>query len=48
MPDSGTVRVRNPGGILQVMLGADEGATMYLAGPVRKVADVTIHPGMLS
>ena len=48
VPDSGTVRVRNPGGILEVTLGADEGATTYLAGPVRKVADVTIHPGMLS
>jgi diaminopimelate epimerase len=43
-----TVRVRNPGGILEVTLGADEGATTYLAGPVRKVADVDIHPGMLS
>ena len=42
------MRVRNPGGILEVTLGADEGATTYLAGPVRKVADVDIHPGMLS
>jgi diaminopimelate epimerase len=47
VPGSGTVRVRNPGGILEVTLGADEGATTYLAGPVRKVADVTNHPGML-
>ena len=44
----GTVRVRNPGGILEVTLGADERATTALAGPVRKVADVDIHPGMLS
>ncbi len=42
------VRVRNPGGVLEVTLGADEGATTYLSGPVRKVADVDIHPGMLS
>jgi diaminopimelate epimerase len=48
VPDTGTVRVRNPGGILEVTLGADEDATTYLAGPVRKVADVDIHPGMLS
>jgi len=44
----GTVRVRNPGGLLEVTLGADDQATTYLAGPVRKVADVDIHPGMLS
>ncbi len=44
----GTVRVRNPGGILEVTLGVDEGASTLLAGPVRKVADVDIHPGMLS
>lgn len=42
------VRVRNPGGMLEVTLGAVEGATTYLGGPVRKVADVEIHPGMLS
>jgi diaminopimelate epimerase len=42
------VRVRNPGGMLEVTLGADDEATTYLAGPVRKVADVDIHPGMLS
>jgi diaminopimelate epimerase len=42
------VRVRNPGGMLEVTLGTDEDATTYLAGPVRKVADVEIHPGMLS
>jgi diaminopimelate epimerase len=45
---AGAVRVRNPGGILEVTLGADDGATTYLAGPVRKVADIDIHPGMLS
>jgi diaminopimelate epimerase len=48
VPDGGAVRVRNPGGVLEVTLGADEEATTYLAGPVRKVADVVIHPGMLS
>ncbi len=46
--DAGMVRVRNPGGILEVTLGSDEGATTHLAGPVRKVADIDIHPGMLS
>ena len=44
----GPIRVRNPGGILEVDLGAGAGATTHLAGPVRKVADVDIHPGMLS
>jgi len=44
----GVVRVRNPGGTLEVTLGDDEQATTHLAGPVRKVADVDIHPGMLS
>jgi diaminopimelate epimerase len=43
-PD-GAVRVNNPGGLLEVTLTDD---TSYLAGPVRKVADVRIHPGMLS
>jgi diaminopimelate epimerase len=41
------IRVRNPGGTLEVTLGA-VGETTLLAGPVRKVADVDIHPGMLS
>lgn len=41
------VRVRNPGGMLEVTFGADEPVTAYLAGPVRKVAEVDIHPGML-
>jgi diaminopimelate epimerase len=44
----GVVRVRNPGGMLEVTLGADEDATAYLAGPVRKVANIEIHPGMLT
>ena len=43
-PD-GVVRVKNPGGMLEVTL--DEGSST-LAGPVRKVADIEIHPGMLS
>lgn len=46
------VRVRNPGGMLTVTLGdaADDGspARTFLAGPVRKVADVDIHQGLLS
>jgi diaminopimelate epimerase len=44
----GPLRVRNPGGTLEVTLGDDEHASAHLAGPVRKVADVDIHPGMLS
>jgi diaminopimelate epimerase len=44
----GTVRVRNPGGVLEVGLGADADAPATLAGPVRKIADIEIHPGMLS
>jgi diaminopimelate epimerase len=48
VPDAGPVRVRNPGGVLEVTLGVDEAATTFLAGPVRKVADIDIHPGMLS
>ena len=45
---SGTVRVRNPGGVLEVTLGPGPQDPALLAGPVRKVADVVIHPGMLS
>ena len=48
VPAGAAVRVRNPGGVLEVTLGADAAATTYLAGPVRKVADVDIHPEMLS
>jgi diaminopimelate epimerase len=44
----GSVRVRNPGGVLEVVLGADADAPAFLSGPVRKVADVDVHPGMLS
>jgi diaminopimelate epimerase len=43
----GPVRVRNPGGMLEVVLGARPGDPAVLAGPVRKVADLEIHPGML-
>jgi diaminopimelate epimerase len=46
-PD-GPVRVRNPGGTLEVTLGERPGDPAYLAGPVRKVADIEIHPGLLS
>jgi len=45
---NGTVRVRNPGGTLTVTLGAGEHDPAFLAGPVRKVADIDIDPGMLS
>jgi diaminopimelate epimerase len=45
---SGPVRVRNPGGLLEVTLGAGPDDPAFLAGPVRKVADIDIHPGMLS
>ena len=44
----GPVRVRNPGGTLEVTLGAGPSDPAFLAGPVRKVADIDIHPGMLS
>jgi hypothetical protein len=46
------VRVHNPGGVLEVTLGhgtkAEAEAPAVLAGPVRKVADIELHPGMLS
>ena len=45
---AGAVRVRNPGGLLEVTLGSGADDPAHLAGPVRKVADVDIHPGMLS
>jgi len=45
---AGVVRVRNPGGILEVTLGVGPDDTALLAGPVRKLADIDIHPGMLS
>jgi diaminopimelate epimerase len=44
----GPVRVRNPGGTLEVTLGERAGDPAVLGGPVRKVADIDIHPGMLS
>jgi diaminopimelate epimerase len=44
----GPVRVRNPGGTLEVLLGPGPNDPAFLAGPVRKVADIDIHPGMLS
>jgi diaminopimelate epimerase len=44
----GSVRVRNPGGTLEVLLGAGAGDPAILAGPVRKVADIDIDPGMFS
>jgi len=44
----GDVRVRNPGGVLEVTLGPGAHDPAHLAGPVRKVADVDIHPGLLS
>jgi diaminopimelate epimerase len=46
----GPVRVHNPGGMLEVTLGreAEAEAPAVLAGPVRKVADIELHPGMLS
>jgi diaminopimelate epimerase len=46
---SGPVRVHNPGGMLEVTLGSGGAdAPAVLAGPVRKVADIELHPGMLS
>ncbi len=46
--EGGPIRVRNPGGTLEVTLGAGEDDPAFLAGPVRKVADIDIDPGMLS
>jgi len=36
------VRVHNPGGTLEVVLGQGEHPTSALAGPVHKVADLTV------
>ncbi|MGP0031044.1 MAG: diaminopimelate epimerase [Acidimicrobiales bacterium] len=44
---TGPVRVRNPGGTVEVTLGPGEASTQ-LSGPVRKIADIEVHPGMLS
>ena len=45
---SEAIRVHNPGGMLSVTLGHDVESPATLAGPVRKIADIEIHPGMLS
>jgi diaminopimelate epimerase len=45
---AGPVRVRNPGGTLEVVLGDTATDPAILAGPVRKVADIDIHPGLLA
>ncbi len=45
---SGPVRVQNPGGILEVTLGTGPDDPAILAGPVRKIADIDVHAGMLS
>jgi len=42
------VAVANPGGRLEVTLGAAPGDPVTLAGPVRKVAEVTVDRHMLS
>jgi hypothetical protein len=34
--------------VLEVTLGAGTADPALLAGPVRKVADIEVHPGMLS
>ncbi|MHB1583453.1 MAG: diaminopimelate epimerase [Acidimicrobiales bacterium] len=36
------VRVHNPGGVLEVVLGHEAGDPVLLAGPVRRVAEVTV------
>lgn len=43
-----TVRVRNPGGTLEVTLGAKDGDPVLLGGPVRRVADVVIDRRVLA
>jgi diaminopimelate epimerase len=45
---SGPIRVHNPGGMLEVTLGRGDLDPSVLAGPVRKVADITLDAGMLS
>jgi diaminopimelate epimerase len=45
---SGPIRVHNPGGMLEVTLGRGDLDPAVLAGPVRKVADIALHEGMLS
>ena len=41
------VLVHNPGGTLEVRLGPNEADSAILAGPVRRVADVTVDPAVL-
>jgi len=36
------VQVHNPGGVLEVVLGEEDGDPVVLAGPVRRVAEVTV------
>jgi diaminopimelate epimerase len=43
-----TVRVHNPGGTLEVVLGRHEGESARLAGPVRKVADLVVDRAWLA
>ena len=42
------VRVRNPGGTLEVALSPGEGGPVLLSGPVRRVAEVSIERDVLS
>lgn len=42
------VRVHNPGGTLEVALGAKQGDPVVLAGPVRRVADVVVDLDLLA
>ncbi len=41
------VVVHNPGGVLEVSLGVNEGDPVVLGGPVRRVASVTVERGAL-
>jgi diaminopimelate epimerase len=43
-----TVRVHNPGGALEVILGRREAEAARLAGPVRKVADLVVDRAWLA
>ena len=45
---TGTVRVRNPGGVLDVTLGDGPDDAAVLGGPVRKVADIDLHPALIT
>ncbi|MGH9047479.1 MAG: diaminopimelate epimerase [Acidimicrobiales bacterium] len=42
------VLVRNPGGTLEVALGAEDGDPVVLGGPVRRVARVTVERSVLA